>query len=767
MMKKIYPVLVSLFVFMVVGVKEGTAQSDIFTGTGKFTGQQFAPGEIIVKYKPRADDNTIARLNARFGTKGFFKSRGIGFHRLKIPKGRSVKEMVEAFKSDPDVEYAEPNYTAHAHLVPDDPYYPYQWHLDNVNSGGIHMEAAWDVSTGFDGVVVAVVDTGVAYEDYTERVSRFRTERYYLAPDLAGTSFAPGYDFVNNDDHPNDDHGHGTHVTGTIAQNTDNALGVAGVAFNTTIMPVKVLDDRGRGYYSDIAEGIIFAADNGADVINMSLGGWYSSIALRDACAYAYERGVTLVCSAGNDGEADLSYPAAYDEYCIGVGATRYDETRAWYSNYGDSLDLMAPGGDLNVDQNQDGYGDGILQQTFSNGTGNMGYWFFQGTSMAAPHVSGVAALLIATGAASTPGEVREALQSTAKDLGVQGWDPDFGWGLLDAEAALEYSASPNTPPAADPGGPYSGEEDTGVQFDGSGSSDPDGDSLTYYWDFGDGAVGSGVNPVHAYAAGGHYPVTLVVNDGSMNSAPAATTADITEVNDPPVSVPGGPYSGVAGRPLQFNGSDSYDPDGNIAAYDWDFGDGSTGNGANPSHAYAGAGAYTVSLTVTDNGGATDMQSTAANIAEESAEVEVFSDSFEVNEWNGQWTEDSQDDWFRSAQRAVDGGYAAEVDGRAKDAALVSVPINLQGKPNARVTFSWYIDWKLDRNEYVAFDVSTNGGATWVERARLRGNADPEDQWHQVSVELIGISSLRLRFRGKMSMSSEDADVDHVRVVAW
>ena len=250
-----------------------------------------------------------------------------------------------------------------------------------------------------------------------------------MAPDLAVTNFVPGYDFVENESHANDDNGHGTHVTGTIAQSTDNDEGVAGVAFNCSIMPVKVLNRYGSGTYADVADGIIFAADNGAHVINLSLGGSSPSTTLENACAYAYQNGVTIVCAAGNDGEETVSYPAAYDDYCIAVGATRYDETLSYYSNYGNSLDLVAPGGDLNIDQNEDEYSDGILQQTFSGNTQNFGYWFYQGTSMAAPHVSGVVALLISSGAAITPDEVRSALQETAEDLGDPGRDDIYGWG--------------------------------------------------------------------------------------------------------------------------------------------------------------------------------------------------------------------------------------------------------------------------------------------------------------------------------------------------
>jgi serine protease len=205
-------------------------------------------------------------------------------------------------------------------------------------------------------------------------------------------------------------------------------------------MPVKVVSDGGRGSHFDIAQGIYFAANNGAKVINMSLGGEGNSVSLRDAISYAYAQGVTVVCAAGNEFLAGnpKNYPAAYDDYCIAVGATRYDETRTYYSNTGSYIDVVAPGGDLLVDQNGDGYGDGILQQTFGIDPNLFSYWFFQGTSMAAPHVSGAAALLISNGV-TDPDKVRDVIEKTAKDIDPKGWDEETGWGFINIAAALNY----------------------------------------------------------------------------------------------------------------------------------------------------------------------------------------------------------------------------------------------------------------------------------------------------------------------------------------
>jgi serine protease len=561
--------------------------------------EEFVTDEILVKFKRGVGKDKIDRINSKHGAFVRHTSPYTRSKRMGIPKGKTVAEMVKLYQAEDAVEYVEPNYIAHALVVPNDPLYSYQWHLDTVQYGGIEMEEAWEISTG-SGVTVAVVDTGVAYENYGWR--------YKQAPDLAGTSFVQGYDFVNDDAHPNDDNSHGTHVTGTIAQTTDNNIGVAGVAFDCLIMPVKVLNRQGSGTYDQVAGGIYYAADNGAHVISLSLGGSADSETLKNAVKYAYENGVTVIAAAGNDASSIISYPAAYDDYVIAVGATRYDETLAYYSNYGTSLDLVAPGGDLTIDQNGDGYNDGVLQNTFnpnSKNTKDFGYWFFQGTSMATPHVSGVAALLIANGNAVIPDEVRSALQETAEDLGETGRDDTYGYGLVDAQAALQWTATPNTPPVANADGSYTGTEGVAVIFDGSDSYDPDGDPLTHTWNFGDGTTGTGVSPTHTYTTDGTYTVTLIVNDGKVDSDPSTTTATINDVG--PVASFTSDSPKPEGEVMTFTDtSTSYD---GITSWNWDFeNDGVVDNPAqNPTHTYESAGTYTVKLIVSEADGDSSM----------------------------------------------------------------------------------------------------------------------------------------------------------------
>lgn len=314
---------------------------------------------------------------------------------------------------------------------PNDPLFRHQWYLR-----AIQIPAAWAVSRG-EGATVAVLDTGVAY------ATRGRHRR---APDLAGTRFVAGWDFVDDDPHPHDiaprdgRRSHGTQIAGIIAQTTNNAIGGAGVAPAAAIMPVRVLRPDTTGTATAVARGLRFAADHGADVVNLSVAGNSQTRRVADAIAYATAKGVTVVAAAGNDGRASVGWPAA-DPSVVAVGAVGRDLARAAYSNYGEALDLVAPAGAGALADAGYGPADGVVAQTLKGGPSEFCFCFTASTSAAAAQVSGVAALLVATGRARGPGAVRAALLRSTRDLGPDGRDIEYGAGLVQAARVLGASA--------------------------------------------------------------------------------------------------------------------------------------------------------------------------------------------------------------------------------------------------------------------------------------------------------------------------------------
>jgi hypothetical protein len=305
-----------------------------------------------------------------------------------------VAEAAAALRSDPSVRYVEVDQVASASRVPNDPDYPSQWGLPLTR-----VNRAWDSTTGSAAVTVAVVDTGVK-----------------PSADLAGR-LLPGYDFVNNDANPADDEGHGTMTASVLAAAGNNGVGVAGVCWSCRILPVKVLGANGSGLYSDIAEGIRYAADRGAEIINLSLGGSVDSQVLRDAVTYAVGKGSLVIAAAGNDGKPAKHYPAAISNV-LAVGASTIGDARYPWSNYGSTwVDIAAPG--CNPAQGT----NGLVSQ-------------FCGTSSATPFVAGVAGLLASATPTPTAAQIRTAMTSSASGLAGR-WVASAS-GRIDADAALD-----------------------------------------------------------------------------------------------------------------------------------------------------------------------------------------------------------------------------------------------------------------------------------------------------------------------------------------
>jgi uncharacterized repeat protein (TIGR01451 family) len=314
-----------------------------------------------------------------------------------------IAALQAAVAAHPNSRHVALDALARGDFTPDDPDFSNPSRVYGPQQ--IHAPAAWDVTLGDPNLIIAIVDTGVDPNH----------------PEFAGR-LLPGYDFVNNDADPRDDNGHGTHVAGIAAAAINNATGIAGIAGTAQILPVKVLNASNVGTWSQIAQGITYAVDHGAKIINLSLGGATYSAAIVDALNYALSHNVTVVAAAGNDSTAEVRYPASLDQV-LALGATTVDGVRWSLSNYGQNVDAMAPGA--------------TLYSTYWASTTGSGYRFMSGTSMAAPHGAGLAALVLTVNPSLSPAQVKDLLQSTAADLGDPGVDALHGYGLLNAEAAL------------------------------------------------------------------------------------------------------------------------------------------------------------------------------------------------------------------------------------------------------------------------------------------------------------------------------------------
>ena len=367
-------------------------------------GQDFAQDRILVKFKEGTDESSKQEIHHRQGDSVEGDIAQIGVRVVKIPAGK-MQEKLLAYRGEKVVQFAEPDFIATAIGTPNDPYFSNQWGMTKIQAPD-----AWGITQGSSTVMIAIVDTGV-YQNHEDLSGKIVANKNLTT---SGTV--------------DDLYGHGTHVAGIAAAATNNGIGVAGVGYNCSIMNVKVLDDTGSGYYSWIAGGITWAADNGAKVISMSLGGSSSSSTLENAINYAWSKGVVIVAAAGNNGTSGAVYPAYYTNV-IAVAATDSNDVKASWSSYGSWVDVAAPGVSI--------------FSTLPNHINQMGtqnYGNLSGTSMATPYVAGLAGLVWATPYGTSNTNVRNRIQSTADQ--ITGTGTYWQYGRINAYKAVAPQAN-------------------------------------------------------------------------------------------------------------------------------------------------------------------------------------------------------------------------------------------------------------------------------------------------------------------------------------
>jgi len=489
----------------------------------------YQPGVVVVRWKDVATKASVADgLAAELGLTRERAERPVPFDRMRILTEESVPEVVARLNRDPRIQYAEPNYRVFMENVPNDPLYGDCWGMNNTGQTGgtsdadIDAEEAWDISIGSYDVVVAVLDTGVDYthEDLAENmwINEDEIEGNGVDDDDNGyIDDVRGWDFENEIPEPMDDYSHGTHCSGIIGAVGNNAVGVAGVSWRVTIMPLRMIGSQGDdAFCADAAEAFHYAVDNGAHVTSNSWWtGGYNCQVVRDAVAYADAADVWVVASCGN-GYRDNDEPGFHHlpsdvetDNVIAVAATDHNDLKADFSNWGAvSVDVAAPGVD-------------VLSSVWPSG-----YQEKSGTSMAGPHVAGTVALMLSIRPDLTKTEVRQFLFNTVDTLpDFQGPYPTVTGGRINVQRVMQAISGVPLPPVALAGGDRTVQAGFPVALDGSSSFDPNQDPITYLWDFyppsySSASLDDETSPTPTFTADvcGEYQAFLTVNDGDLDS---------------------------------------------------------------------------------------------------------------------------------------------------------------------------------------------------------------------------------------------------------
>ena len=636
-MRRITPLLLAALVGLnACSDQSPTSESSKTSGTPSFSQlaseSEFVPGQLIVRFTPGAARSEIAQAHRAQKKADMLLSRT---EILEVPVGEELA-IAEQLSKNPNVEFAEPDYIMKVGpceisvtcTLPDGSFFHYKWDLHNtgsindqalgygvVTSGNVDADIDWAeaydyLTPTFSGsAVIGILDTGIrtTHQAFTGKILGGR--RFVCVTGVAPACAPAASGTVTNF---TDDHGHGSHVAGIAAARGTTPVPGVGYGPNIKLLILKVCDNTGSCPNSATANAIIYAADNGANILNLSLGAFGSnpdgtgSAAQQAAFQYAATKNVLAFCSTGNDDgkpnyTGGVGYPARFPE-CVAVASTNWTDTKANYSNYGPQTALSAPGGAGNPTGNPFSL---ILAPSH---TSNTGYNWRAGTSMAAPQVAGLAALLYATGLTNRDA-IRERLQNTVDDLGAPGRDPQFGFGRINAYRALT-GLDPSAPPVPVIGGPYAGSEGSPVAFDGSASFDPNGKPITVSWNFGDGNTSSALKPNHTFRDNGAFNVLLTAFDAANNQHRVHTVVAINNVS-PTVSASLNTTSIMSGQSVALTGGFS-DPGLDDSPWGWsiNWGNGiTTGQSTDQASAITGSrqfcavGGYNVTLTVTDKDG--------------------------------------------------------------------------------------------------------------------------------------------------------------------
>lgn len=574
--------------------------------TTVYQGHEAAADRIIVKLKEQFNfsNNILVKhhlTSADKITKKTSLKALANIYLVNIASPASLSEVLDSLNSDPQVELAEPDYLASADVTPNDTYFTSLWGMNNTgqtiygNVGTVDADIdapeAWNTITDCSAAVVGIIDSGIDYThpDLAANMWQNPGEIASNGIDDDANGYIDdiyGYDFADGDNDPMDENNHGTHVAGTIGAIGNNSAGVVGVCWRAKLAALRFLDDTGHGWNSDAIEAINYAHIEGFRITNNSWGGdTYDPLLY--AAIQAVQNEQVFVAAAGNDNiNTDVTphYPSSYSlANIISVTTTKNDDSQ--YYNYGaTSVDLGAPG-----------------RYIYSTLPGGL-YGSMSGTSMATPHVTGAAALLLAYKTDLTVAQIKTALVNTGDELASLSGKTVSGR-RLNVYNALNSVLPVNHPPVASINDTYAGNEDEAINFDASASTDADGNALTYNWDCGDSTIQTTTTAIisHIYSEPGTYTLSLTVSDGLLTSVADTAIVTVNNVNLAPVAEAGSDQTIYLGETIILNGTASTDSDGTIASYYWDLGDGVIESGATLSYEYLAAGTYTVELEVIDN----------------------------------------------------------------------------------------------------------------------------------------------------------------------